>query len=129
VGGGSSGALDHPTLSVALFDSVDVVDGAAVLASVPIPPVPMFAVLSAEWQGDTLIVQAAPGCLYLVGGLRPRQFVDCGRAEYRLMAGGVDQNLTPVGRTLVLVSLDGQTETARLKVPSRFVVWLPILAG
>jgi hypothetical protein len=113
---------------VALFDSVDVVDGAAVLASVPIPPVPLFAVLAASWQGDTLIVQAAPGCLYLEGNNRPRQFVDCDQATYALPMYG-DVNLVAPGRTLVLMSLDGQTETARLKVPSRYSVWMPWVAG
>jgi lysophospholipase L1-like esterase len=84
--------------------------------------------LAATWQGDTLIVTAEPGCLYLVGGLRRSQFVDCNQAEYRLPMWG-DQGFTPIGRTLVLMSLDGQTETARLKVPSRFVVWMPWVAG
>jgi hypothetical protein len=82
--------------------------------------------LAASWQGDTLIVTAEPGCLYLVGGGRLSQFVDCNQAEYALPMYG-DANLVPQGRTLVLVSLDGQTETARLVVPSRYVAILPII--
>jgi hypothetical protein len=85
--------------------------------------------LAATWQGDTLIVTAEPGCLYLVGNNRPVQFVGCDQAEYRLPRLGVDQNFTPQGRTLVLVSLDGQTETARLIVPSRFAQILPMVVG
>jgi hypothetical protein len=83
--------------------------------------------LAATWQGDTLIVTAEPGCLFLVGGGRLSQFVGCDQAIYALFATGVDFNLTPVGRTLVLMSLDGQTETARLKVPGRYEMILPII--
>jgi hypothetical protein len=84
--------------------------------------------LAAAWQGDTLIVTAAPGCLYLVGNNRPVQFVGCGRATYVLPMYG-DVNLVAPGRTLVLVSLDGQTETARLVVPSRYRLWMPWMVG
>lgn len=86
--------------------------------------------ITATWQGDTLIVSADPGSLYLVGGNRQDRFIDRSGPHVTLPAYGVDANVTPLDRTaLVLKNTNGQV-IATLPIPlkpDRYQVIMPIV--
>lgn len=84
--------------------------------------------LEAHWANDVLEVAAnAPGCLYLIGNGRPSQLVDCDQLHYTLWPAG-DQQYVPMNRTFVLRDELNQREVARLVVPPRVLVWMPVAA-
>jgi len=84
--------------------------------------------LEATWANDVLEVAAnAPGCLYLIGNGRPSQWIGCDQPHYTLWPSG-DQQYVPMNRTLVLRDELNQREVARLVVPPRVVVWMPLAA-
>lgn len=85
--------------------------------------------LLAEWQGNTLIVAASPGSIYLVGGDRGDMYM--GSEAVVMPAYGVDLNRTPINRTgLVLKNASGQV-VASLPIPEKppevYTVILPIM--
>lgn len=84
--------------------------------------------LSANWIDDILQVEVTTpaSCLYLIGNLRPSQWIGCGEPTYTLYPSG-DQNRVPMNRILVIVGYAGQ-ELARLRAPPRIVVWMPLMA-
>jgi hypothetical protein len=73
--------------------------------------------LEARWTGDSLVVTASEGTVYLVGGGRPDTYV--GEGIIRLPASGVDAAYTPVGRAfLELRDVDGLV-VVRFPIPER----------
>lgn len=85
--------------------------------------------LEAIWRNDVLEVAAwQPGCLYLIGNGRPNQLIGCDQLHYTLWPYG-DQQYVPMNRTLVLRDELNQREIARLAVPPRVLVWMPLAAN
>lgn len=85
--------------------------------------------LLAEWQGNTLVVAASPGSIYLVGGNRGDMYM--GSEAVVMPAYGVDLNRTPINRTgLVLKNASGQV-VASLPIPEKppevYTVILPLM--
>lgn len=91
------------------------------LASAQAPPI------AAAWQADVLQVEVSnpDTCLYLVGNLRPQQWIGCGETHYALAPGGVDQNRAPMNRILVVADYHTGQELARLRAPPRILLALP----
>ena len=85
--------------------------------------------LIAEWQGNTLVVAASPGSIYLLGGNRGDMYM--GSEAVVMPAYGVDLNRTPINRTgLVLKNASGQV-IASLPIPEKppdvYTVILPLM--
>lgn len=87
--------------------------------------------IAAAWQADLLQVEVdnPDTCLYLIGNLRPQQWIGCGETHYTLAPGGVDQNRAPMNRILVLADYHTGQELARLRAPPRIVLRLPLLVA
>lgn len=74
--------------------------------------------LEARWAGDSLVVTASEGCLWLVGGGLPDRWVGC-KPLTVLPAAGIDHKDTPVGRAfLELRDVDGLV-VVRFPIPER----------
>ena len=71
--------------------------------------------LLAEWQGDTLVIIASPGSLYLVGGSLEEQYI--GQDHVTLPAYGVSNQYTPIGRTAIELRNSDGLVVAMLPVP------------
>jgi hypothetical protein len=83
----------------------------------------------AEWQGNTLVVIASPGSLYLVGGGYPDTYV--GMEAVTLRDRNIDTHYDPTRRdALVLKNSSGQailTLPIPDKPPEQWIVILPIV--
>jgi hypothetical protein len=71
----------------------------------------------AEWQGNTLVVIASPGSLYLVGGDREDQYI--GMEAVTLKASGVDAQYTPIGRKAIELRNNNGQVTQTLAIPEK----------
>lgn len=80
--------------------------------------------LTLTWEGDTLIVAASPGSLFLVGGGRPDTYV--GQELISLPAAGVDGAYTPAGRSRIELRANGAV-VAWLPIPERERIILPVV--
>ena len=73
------------------------------------------AYIAAHWDGDTLIVQASPGSLYLRGGFRDDQYV--GQEFVTLPAYGVSDLVTPIGRDSLILKNTSNQVIAEIPIP------------
>jgi len=89
--------------------------------------------ITSAWQGSALqVVWQSPGwhCVYLSGGNRPDALIGCAvdHASYDLPTGNVDAAYAPQFRRSIVLRDIAQNETARVGVPARFSVLLPVVA-
>ena len=86
--------------------------------------------LAMTWQGSTLIIVTGPpaGCLWLIGaGRLDTPLPDsCGVDTYTIGYPYLDQNYSPIGRTLIKYGYDGQ-ELARVAI--RHYAYMPAAAA
>lgn len=73
--------------------------------------------LLAEWQGNTLVVIASPGSLYLTGGNRSDQYI--GQELVTLKVSGVDGQYTPIGREAIELRNSNGQVTQTLAIPEK----------
>lgn len=89
--------------------------------------------IAAVWVGDSLIVSAPSGSMYLVGGNRGDAFITRAADEpVALPAYGVDANITPLGRDAIIVKNQHGDVIVTIPIPEKpprvWVVILPIIA-
>jgi len=87
------------------------------------------AFIVAHWDGDTLIVQASPGSLSLVGGGRDPQYI--GREFVTLPASGVSIAYAPQLREGIILKDASDQIIASIPIPPYLsrTVYLPLISG